>query len=359
MASIPTYVLIAIKKDRFALEAALKYLIFGAFASQFFILSFIFYANKLGTNTIVDTFYFSIFDPSYSSSATHDQIFALFFVLSIFIKFGVGPFYTWLIDVYQASSYPMFVYSSTISKLIAFIPLFTFGSYFCSTTYYKIFFILLLLYSSLHSVVRIFFENNIRKFFGYSSVINFSFLIIINFITPEGTYIFFKYIVFYCFILFGLYGLFEIFRLNSFFQEPRFLDNLNGTIDRTHHWYFSLALVLSSGLPPLGIFYAKAYTYGLVVNHTDIFSYSLGNMLIFNSLLALFAYGRAIAKSYNFGKNTVITPIQVIPESDHMLAFSLVMFTAVVQISLSWNLFLSFLEILCDIKSILNFTKCL
>jgi NADH-quinone oxidoreductase subunit N len=343
LSSMPIYVLIALKKNRFAIEAAIKYLIFGAFASQFFILSYIFYTNRLGTNKISDVAFFSVFDVEYSSFAAQDQIFAIFFILSIFIKFGVGPFYSWLIDVYQASSYPIFVYNSTISKLIAFIPLFSFGQYFSSNTYYRGFFILILLYSSFHAVISIFFQNNIRRFFGYSSVINFSFLMLANFFTPDGTMVFFKYLIFYCFILFSVYSAFEIYRLTDSTQrEPVVLEELGTSSIKAQQLFFSLAIVVSSGLPPIGLFYAKAYAYGMVLSNPFAFNYFVAFFLILNSILALFAYFRAIAKSYNFANKKFHSVTTLTDESASMLYFSLFIFTFVVQISLSWTTFINF-----------------
>jgi len=345
LASMPIYVLIALKKNRFAIEAALKYLIFGAFASQFFILAYIFFANRFGTNKISDLAFFSVFDFDYSVFGNQDQIFAVFFMLSVFIKFGVGPFYSWLIDVYQASSYPIFVYNSTISKLIAFIPLFSFGQYFCSTTYYRGFFVLLLLYSSFHAVINMFFQNNIRRFFGYSSVINFSFLMIVNFFTPDGTMVFFKYLIFYCFILFGVYSTFEIYRLTNYVrQEPLILEELGITSNRAQQLFFALAIVVSSGLPPIGLFYAKAYAYGIVLSNPQLFNYFIAGLLILNSILSLFAYFRAMAKSYNFANKKFTTVTTRTDESSSILYFSLFMFTFVVQISLSWSAFINFIN---------------
>lgn len=345
LSSIPIYVLIALKKDRFTIEAALKYLIFGAFASQLFILAYIFFVNQFGTNKISDLAFLSIFDFDYSIFGSQDQIFAVFFMLSIFIKFGVGPFYSWLIDVYQASSYPIFVYNSTISKLIAFIPLFSFGQYFCSTTYYRGFFVLLLLYSSFHAVINILFQNNIRRFFGYSSVINFSFLIMVNFFTPDGTIVFFKYLIFYCFILFGVYSSFEIYKITDYaHREPTTLEDL-GTGSRSQQFYFALAIVVSSGLPPIGLFYAKAYAYGTVLSNPLLFNYFVAGLLILNSILSLFAYFRAIAKSYNFANKKFISVTRDTNDSALITYFSMTIFTFVVQISLSWSTFISFINL--------------
>lgn len=346
LSSIPTYVLIALKKDRFAIEASLKYLIFGAFASQLFILSYVFYANTFGTSRISDIIFSSIFDPSYTIAGFQNQIFIVFFILSIFIKFGVGPFYNWLIDVYQASSYPMFVYNSTISKLIAFIPLFTFGQHFCSHTYYRGFFVLLLLYSSFHAVINMFFQNNIRRFFGYSSVINFSFLILANFFTPDGTMVFFKYLIFYCFILFGVYSVFEIYRLTNYEKrEPTLLEELGATSNKSQQLFFASSVIVSSGLPPVGLFYAKAYIYGTVLVDPLLFSYLLVGILILNSILSLFAYFRAIAKAYNFAGKRFSVATKLTDESSHILYFSLVMFTFVIQLSLGWTNFISFINL--------------
>ena len=347
LSSMPTYVLIALKKDRFAIEAALKYLIFGAFASQLFILSYIFYANTFGTNKISDIVFPLVFDSTYNASASQSQIFVVFFILSIFIKFGVGPFYSWLIDVYQASSYPIFVYNSTISKLIAFIPLFSFGQHFCSHTYYRGFFVLLLLYSSFHAVINIFFQNNIRRFFGYSSVINFSFLMLANFFTPDGTIVFFKYLIFYCLILFGVYSAFEIYRLtDSEKQEPALLEELGATSSKSQQLFFASSVIVSSGLPPVGLFYAKAYVYGTVLINPLLFSYILVGVLILNSILSLFAYFRAISKTYNFAGKRFSTVTKRTEESSLMLYFSLVIFTFVVQLSLNWTNFISFINLL-------------
>jgi len=342
LSSIPLYALIALPKNRYSIEAATKYLIYGSFASLLFIISFIFFTNTLATNSVSDLLFYNMFSPT---TAVYDHFFTIFFFLSIFIKFGVGPFYNWLIDVYQASSYPLFVFNSTISKLITFIPLLTIGQHFSYSTPYTFFFVALLLYSSFHAVVNMFFQSNIRRFFGYSSVINFSFLMIANFFSSDGSLIFFKYLIFYSLILFLVYSVLDIYRLAvPERQEPELLEDLTKFPIFSQRFAFASTIIISSGLPPVGLFYVKAYVYGAILAGGLISNYILVGILILNSILSLFAYFRAVAKAFNFSGYRTSKLAYFNEEAINVTYFSLALFALVIFISFSWTTFISILK---------------
>lgn len=339
LSSIPLYTLIALPKNRFAIEAAIKYLIFGSLASQLFILGFVFYSIMHGSNFISDIHFSQIF----SANIKQDNVFTVFFFASIFIKFGVGPFYSWLIDVYQASSFPLFLYNSTVSKLITFIPLITIGKYFSGNSPYSYFFVALLLYSSFHAAINMFFQNNIRRFFGYSSVINFSFLIIVNFFDPYGPYILFKYLTFYILMLFFIFFIFDIYRVTNFARlEPEVIDDLSKNSNTYMSLFFCSSFIFSSGLPPIGIFYAKAYIYGVLLISNNLFDYAVVVILIVNSILALFGYFRIISKIYNFANPSSKFLTAENDESFALVQVSVFIIFIIIFISFNWNYFVAF-----------------
>lgn len=338
LSSMPIYALIALPKNRYAIEAAIKYLIYGSFASLLFIISFIFFANVLFTNNPSDMAFYNLFG---AKDKAFEHFFSIFFFLSIFMKFGVGPFYNWLIDVYQASSYPLFVFNSSISKLITFVPLATIGQFFANNSYYKFFFVALLIYSSFHAVVNMFFQSNIRRFFGYSSVINFSFLIIVNFFSVTGHIIFFKYLLFYSLILFITYSVFEIYRLaSSEKKEPETLQDLIKFPISSQQFAFASTILVSSGLPPIGLFYAKAYVYGEILSYGLLSNYIIVSILILNSILSLFAYFRAAAKTFNFSGYRSFSPDHFNQDTRNIIYFSLILLSLVIYISIEWTTFI-------------------
>lgn len=336
LSSIPMYVLVASTRNRYAIEAALKYLIFGSLASQLFILSYTFFTISTNSNNPTDTLFFLAFLPDF------DETFKLFFFLSIFIKFGVGPFYNWLIDVYHASSYPIFVFNSTIAKLIAFFPLSNFGLYFGISDSYNIFFVTLLLYSTIHSTINLYFQNNFRRIFGYSSVINYSFFMISFFLGPSHNYAayqLFKYMVFYNVILLLVYASFEIYRaIDEKNMEPKSLDDVVSY--SMTNFPFIIGIIFSSGLPPAGIFYAKSYIYGVIIGAALPFNFFVSIILALFSVLGLFGYFRIIAKAYSFISSTRFRiskrPTYTLVAFNIFLIFTLVIF------SIYWEKFMSF-----------------
>lgn len=344
LSSMPIYALIALPKNRFAIEAAVKYLIFGSLASQLFIISYIFYSYLIGSNTINDLKFFYIFNETANFSVDVENVFSIFFFISIFIKFGVGPFYNWLIDVYQASSFPMFVYNSTISKLIVAVPLVTIGSQIFVTPMQGFVFTGLLVYSSFHSVVNMFFQSNIRRVFGYSSVINFSFLMLILFFMsgPSGAYIFYKYLIFYNLILFFSYGIFNIYKIGySERQEPQTIEDFTKNNSRNLSLIMSSAIIFSSGLPPFGIFYAKAYVYGAIISNASTFGYIVVTFLLLNSIIALFGYFRMLAKIYSFKSPVRKYPTQFNEETYHLVVLNSMLFFLILAISYNWNFYIT------------------
>lgn len=340
--SLPSYVLIALNKDRFAVEAAIKYLIYGSFASLTFIFSFITFAHFTGSTFSGDYLLFKIFS---DNSKILEPTFYVFFIITFFIKFGVGPSYAWVPDVYQAANYPTFVYLSTVGKLALAFPLINF--YFLYGNFeYKYFALALLIVSAYSGVYGLFVQQNFRRIFAYSSVINLSLALSVLFVPGSTPMDFYKYLFFYSVVSFFTYLTFGIYnQVTDNLSELKVFEDFKTFKGSPATNLFGIAIFLNSGLPPFGLFYAKAYVYGTLIASSDnLFYVIISVFFVFNSIIALFAYFRIISRIFDFAnpRSYARYDISRCPKSYLGLVIAVLFF--IIWLSFYWNYFINLLK---------------
>lgn len=117
----------ALRSSEFALEAALKYYVLGSSSSVLYVAALLLLSMALGSSGLLDMLLLSMLALMPSCSLIEALLAAFMALLcALLFKLSIGPFLGWLPEVLEASSVPIAVLISAISKLslFAFIQLF-------------------------------------------------------------------------------------------------------------------------------------------------------------------------------------------------------------------------------------------
>lgn len=103
----------------------------------------------------------------------------VFFLTSVFFKLSLFPLHFWITDVYNYASPVLLIYSVTVVKIAVFsilIKLFVYFPYIqCQKLY--LFIELLAILSIICGSIMAAFQNNIKTFFGYSSIVHIGYIL--------------------------------------------------------------------------------------------------------------------------------------------------------------------------------------
>jgi NADH:ubiquinone oxidoreductase subunit 2 (subunit N) len=317
---------------RSALEAGLKALLYGAVAAAFLVISFIFNGSFLdffqtGLEVFTSQFYVGV-------GSTGAVAGAFMFLLGFFIKFGLGPFSSWVVATYEAAIYKDFVFLAVFGKLAALIAFVKFIPYMLGSELTQVFALLFVLFAALHATITMAKQQLIRRFFAYSSIFNYS-LCLLAFVTIPGYYVVsVAYLFYYAVASLLTYVAFAIFvYAEEVATEPTTLSQLR-TLNTTYGagLAFASSLIFNSGLPPFGIFLMKAILVGLLPTVAVGASFHLFSLMaivgiLYISLVNIYAYFRAFGYSVKFYGSGSLTMVRGLATTQYAL---LVFFTILV-----------------------------
>lgn len=121
--SVPLYILAAMRlKNERSVEAGMKYLLLGAFASAFLLFGMALWYASAGTTSI------SGLAPEivrYGTGGGHGlaALGATFFLVGLLFKVGAVPFHMWTPDVYEGSPTPVTAFMATATKAAVLVAL--------------------------------------------------------------------------------------------------------------------------------------------------------------------------------------------------------------------------------------------
>ncbi|EPM5705709.1 NADH-quinone oxidoreductase subunit N [Campylobacter upsaliensis] len=251
--SLALYTLIAMQGSRNAISSALKYFSVAAVGSGFFVLACAFIYFKMGK-----------FDLSLSLNGGSKDIWLLSAGVLIFvlcaIKLSLAPFHFWLRDVYYASHSNLVAFISVVPKIAMFavlIRLFDFFNYAEFGTIIAILAVFSMIVASLAALS----QNDVKKMFAYSSVVNSSFVLVA--LVPMLSFKLGDDLNFVFWVVFGYWILFAfanygVFLILSTLQKSSF-EILNSLLNIKPFLAFALGLCALSlaGIPPFGLFWGK------------------------------------------------------------------------------------------------------
>ncbi|CAL4320328.1 NADH-quinone oxidoreductase subunit N [Buchnera aphidicola (Protaphis terricola)] len=332
--SLPFFGLIAYSNYfRYALEASFKYLILSATSSSFLLLGIAWIYAISGSIS------FSFLNDIYMMISSNEKLVILFgismLLVSIFFKLSLVPFHLWTSDIYQGTPSSVLSFFSVSSKVALFsflLHIFSHNSIINNTTLYLII--------SLVSAFSIFFGNlmaifqkNIKRFFGYSSISQLGYLLIVL-LNLKNDYIFSLeivaiYLFNYLFINISYFGIIQLFSSSS--NDIDLIDSYRGLFWSQPILSIMLTFVLLSlaGIPMTLGFIGKFYILSIILkNHLWLNSL----FFILGSILGFYGYFRFIInlylrktnKSFN---NNIISNISIyIPSRVLVFLSSLMLF---------------------------------
>ena len=323
MVSIPSYIIAGISKnDKESNEAALKYVIYGSFASGIMLFGLSFLYGLTGTTDIY----------TISNQLANNENSLLIYLSMIFILVGFGykismvPFHYWTPDVYQGAPITVTTFLSVAPKAAGFAILIRFFySIFVTngapiiewTNIIAIFSALTMTVGNILALKQI----NIKRLLAYSSISHVGFMLIaLSIVSIDSVTSVLFYLVFYMFM--NLSAFFVAIYMSNAYQADN-IDDWNGLGLKMPVISIFMVLSLASlaGLPPTSGFIGKVYVLrNLFADQQYLW---LGIVAIINTVVSLYYYFN-IVKAMYFIENDSLE----YKSADKALYFFIIIFSA-------------------------------
>ncbi|WAI11928.1 MAG: NADH-quinone oxidoreductase subunit N [Buchnera aphidicola (Macrosiphum albifrons)] len=322
--SLPIFGLIAYSSyQKYSLEASFKYIILSGISSSFLLLGIAWIYSISGSLDFLSIH--QVFDIA-SKNEKLVVLFGISMVLvSLFFKLSIVPFHLWTPDIYQGTPTSVLSFFSTTGKIAVFSALLHFLSRISELNNEILYFILLLItiLSILIGNLMALFQKNIKRFFGYTSISQLGYLLIVLFISEKNYLFSLEASAIYLFsYLFSNIACFGIINLISNADKK---NNIDSSIDSYQGLFwsqpllsaiFTLSLLSLAGIPMTLGFIGKFYILSII---TQEHLWIIGFSFLIGTMLGLYCYLRIILNLYlnqekllkinsNISKNWFYTP---------------------------------------------------
>jgi len=313
--ALSVYVLVGfLKTNGRSNEAALKYVILGAFSSGLLLFGLSLFYGLAGTTQL----------PALQEALAAQDISspllvlaALFLVAGLLFKIGAVPFHMWVPDIYEGAPSPITGFMAAVGKAAAFavvlrilmLDLAALDPVWRASVAAVA--VLTLGLGSLAALV----QDNIKRMLAYSSVAHAGFLLL-GLIAggPEGLASVMLYLLIFTFMTLGLFAVVVLLNEGAAQGEP--ITAFAG-LARTHAALAALALVFLfslAGIPPTGGFFAKFYVLMALIEAGHAV---LAVIAVLLSAVAAWFYLRIIMLMYtqppaNEARIAVSAPLQLV-----------------------------------------------
>ena len=256
--------------NNLSLELTLKYFKINLIATFFILFSLILLFFHCGSLYFSDIYFYQIFTKMFDSLFINSI--QIFFLTGFFLKLGLIPFHFWTPEVYKILPTHFFFFFFFLQKYMFFFILIKSSFFFFNNFIFwqNLLLILGILNLFVGNLYSFFEKNSIKTFFIFTSLSNFSYiLILLSFFSYESYFIAFIFWSIYlgfnlCFFLLYLYNfycliikydnkksiLFLILNKKLFFSSFYFFSKKN-------KWFFSFIFFAFIGFPPITTFFSK------------------------------------------------------------------------------------------------------
>ena len=299
--SLPTYVLVGLRRhDRNSCEAALKYFLFGSFATVLLVFGIALLYAQFGTLNI-PRLTALIAELSASPSFDSKLLIAGLSLILIAIGFKVGlvPFHMWIPDVYQGAPAAVTGFMGSAVKLAGFgltIRLFC-GMFLPVAEKWTDVLSLLAMATMLVGNLAALAQDNLKRLFAYSSISHAGFLMLGIVVLPQSPATLnaiYYYLVVYGLMFLGLFAILAMLERSAKNTDIFQLSGMGFT-----HPLLSLCLAIFSlsaaGIPPTAGFFAKYFVFIEAVRAGRI---GLVILALLASLIGVYYYLRVIVYLY-------------------------------------------------------------
>lgn len=311
--SIALYILTGyMKKWTISSEAAIKYLLTGAFSTAFFLYGVALIYGAVGTT------HFASLLAAYQNIPEAGPSQALFLggialiTLGLAFKAAIVPFHVWAPDVYEGSSNPAAAFMAVGTKAGAFaafarlfliaLPQFNLAWSDVLTTLA----IITMIYANFVALRQL----QLRRFFAYSGIAHAGYLLIAIIVgTPAALPALQFYLVVYSLSTFGAFSVLAFLDKSA---EGVLIDDLRGLFHRAPFLavVLTLSLLTLAGMPPTAGFFAKFYLFKIAFETGHI---TLVIVALLATVLSVFYYLRIISWMFSQNKDALIQPSCVWP----------------------------------------------
>lgn len=315
--SISIYVLVGSERRNVrSNEAAIKYLLLGAFASAVLLYGMALLYGMTGSIGYKDMA-LGVGNILLTGDATSKLVLMVgisLLLVGLFFKVAAVPFHMWTPDVYEGAPTPITGFMATGVKAAAFAALVrifitAFAPLWSQETLLAVLFILAVLTMTLGNVTAIA-QRNVKRMLAYSSIAHAGYLLVglaalaasgvplaeteMSAIFSSGSSILF-YLLAYTFMTLGAFGV--LVALEREKRAPQTLDTLSGLSVRRPGLAALMAIFMFSltGVPPFIGFAAKFYIIQSAVA-TEL--YVLAVIMVVNSAISAYYYLRILVVMY-------------------------------------------------------------
>lgn len=328
---ILSYLLVGIRaRDERSGEAALKYVLYGAFTSGTMLFGFSLLFGLAGSTDLLEISQ----GVALASQNPQDRLLLivaiLFFLAGLLFKTASFPFHFWCPDVYEGAPTPITAFLSVGPKAAGFVlfirlfyPLFATGhdanvyEAVSGLNWPSILALVSAITMTLGNLAAIH-QNNLKRLLAYSSIAHAGYLLMgVVALSDLGLRSVVFYLVVYLFMNLGAFAVVTMVATAGGSEE---IDSYRGLGVRAPYVCVAMAIFLFSliGLPPFAGFVGKVYLFAAVISQKI---YWLAVVAALNTVISLYYYLR-IVKAMFLEKPTEAIQIQV-PLSSQALLLAL------------------------------------
>jgi len=307
--SISTYIMVGmLRHSPKSNEAALKYLLLGAFSTGFLLYGIALIYGATGSTQlpqIVDKLQQTgvVFNPLVGFSLA-------FIVIGVGFKIAIVPFHMWVPDVYSGAPTPVTAFMSAASKAAGFavlIRIFLTGIP-LDVRWYNLIWILAILTMSVGNLMALK-QNSVKRMLAYSSIAHAGYVMVAFVVGSEAAI---SGIIFYSFAyaLMGI-GAFGVLSIKSKGQTLDTFEDLSGYAYKGSNEKI-IALLMCTfmfsmiGLPLTGGFIGKFQIFYVALESGWVW---LTVIAVINSIISIFYYLRVVVYMYMKEPTTIASPV--------------------------------------------------
>lgn len=301
--SISLYVLAGFARKRVeSNEAALKYLLLGAFSTGFLLYGIALIYGTTGTTDLTKISNFLLFSQAAPSVPLIAGVMLL--LVGLMFKASLVPFHMWAPDVYQGAPTPVTAFMSTGAKAAAYAVLFRVLVTAMPTLieYWRpVLYVVAVLTMTIGNVTAIS-QQNIKRMLAFSSIAHAGYIVIaiLSYNQLGATGILY-YLLAYTLMNLGAFGVLAAIRRKN--QANETLSSFAGLAGRSPFYAAMMAIFMFSlaGIPPMAGFMGKFMIFSAAIKE---YTAGQGDMLplvivaVINAVISVYFYIRVVVVMY-------------------------------------------------------------
>src|SRR5450755_1944504 len=291
--AISSYVLVGfLRRDRRSNEAALKYMLLGAFSSGIFVYGLsLFYGISGGTNL-------AIIARAVNAQSPHNPVVVIALLTTmtgLMFKIAAVPFHQWAPDAYEGAPTSIAGFMSVAVKAAAWamlLRILLFGLWPLRSVYIPVIVVIGIATMTGGNFAALT-QTNTKRLLAYSSIAHVGYMLLgliagsATQLSPDGIKGILIYLLVYTFMNLGAFAVITALRHRNVIGDE--LDDLNGLYSRAPvEAVLMLIFMLSlAGIPPLAGFYGK---YFIFLSLIETGHYTLASLGVLYSVFGLYYY---------------------------------------------------------------------